>query len=1075
MRRTGTALLALAAVALTAAPAAADPILWIGPGSGNWTSSSSWSSNTVPGSLDDVTLGLLPSPNQGNSYTVTVNSPQAANSLTINAGTATLSGVPGTGNTFTVGTLSMSAGAFNQQNGILSVGTMNLTGGTFTLSSTGTVALGAGGGTVSGSGTFAFSNGTLGGAALTVNNGGYTWDNGTLLTAVNLNAGGGLISGLGTKILGSGAQLNINVGTTSFVGVIKYSGAGSVTIANGATMSMQSDIDVTKDTAYSGSAPFTVQTGGTLVKALGTGVAQFHAGLTITNAGMIRTSSAILEFDSGIANTGTLQADTGAELRLVGGTFTLSPGSVIAGGGTVHLLGATSTAAVIDVQANTAVAPTLSLDVGTVQGTQTLTVNGPLTWKQGVVGGSVTLKAIGGGSIIGSAVITTGTVDLAAGTYTWSAGNLTFNGNGLLMVDPGATLAASNGSGSLTVAYSSGTPVIQNNGIVSAAVSGTGVLTIQNGITLNNAGTLRATTGGITVQGTVNNTGTIDLAASSPLTVGANGLVTLSAGSVFTGTGPLVVGTSSGTLTVNTAVTTPGGLKFTNGTINGTGILTVNGSFDWGVFDTNGVQGSVTIQAAGGGDWTLGGTKRIGSGTVNLSGGTANWNNADIGYGAGGGALIVGSGATLNLTGDRSFVLLSGASGSPSFTNNGIFQKTGGAGTSTINSGIAFTNGGLTDVESGTLIIHAATTNTGLIKAGGTGTLLFDQAVTLSGSGTFNVVAGGTLTVNASGATITIPSGATFSNAGIVQVTAGTLAIPSGAILNNYTPTTATLSGGTWLATNSTIDLGGRAVGTIDTGTTVELSGSSAVMTGLTSLTQNNGNLRIYSGATLTPTGTVNNAGMIEVSGTLGTAVVVQSGGTLAGQGTVNGSVTAQSGGKLTPGPGPYAASGAGVLTVGNTALNGGSTYVWELNSWSATPSAGTNFDQLKGISGAKLSLAGASSGSPVVLKITSLNGSSPGQIPNFDPTQGRSWVIADFSNGNASGGVQSFSPDRVTLDTSAFANGLGGGSFSLSLDANSNLLILTFSPVPEPGSVLLVAAAAVAGLWRRRRAACSP
>src|SRR2546421_622151 len=132
---TGKALLTLVAVALTAARAPADSISWIGPGGGNWTSSSSWSSNTVPGSLDDVTLG-------------------------------------------------------------------------------------AGGGTVSGTGTFAFSNGTLGGAALTVNNGGFTWDNGTLLTAVNLNAGGGLISGLGTKILGNGAQLNLNVGTTSFVGVI---------------------------------------------------------------------------------------------------------------------------------------------------------------------------------------------------------------------------------------------------------------------------------------------------------------------------------------------------------------------------------------------------------------------------------------------------------------------------------------------------------------------------------------------------------------------------------------------------------------------------------------------------------------------------------------------------------------------------------------------------------------------------------------------------------------------------------------------------------------------------------------
>src|SRR5205085_1446064 len=82
------------------APARADSIFWTGPTSANWTHPSSWSSGTTPGALDDVTLGLLPAPNQGNAYTVTVNSPQAANSLTINAGTATLLSNLGAGNTF---------------------------------------------------------------------------------------------------------------------------------------------------------------------------------------------------------------------------------------------------------------------------------------------------------------------------------------------------------------------------------------------------------------------------------------------------------------------------------------------------------------------------------------------------------------------------------------------------------------------------------------------------------------------------------------------------------------------------------------------------------------------------------------------------------------------------------------------------------------------------------------------------------------------------------------------------------------------------------------------------------------
>ena len=66
---------------------------------------------------------------------------------------------------------------------------------------------------------------------------------------------------------------------------------------------------------------------------------------------------------------------------------------------------------------------------------------------------------------------------------------------------------------------------------------------------------------------------------------------------------------------------------------------------------------------------------------------------------------------------------------------------------------------------------------------------------------------------------------------------------------------------------------------------------------------------------------------------------------------------------------------------------------------------------------------------------------------------------------------VPSAVPDNVTLDTSAFFNSLGTGVFYLSTDASSNQLILNFSPVPvpEPGLAVLVGAAALAVVRRRR------
>jgi PEP-CTERM motif-containing protein len=180
------------------------------------------------------------------------------------------------------------------------------------------------------------------------------------------------------------------------------------------------------------------------------------------------------------------------------------------------------------------------------------------------------------------------------------------------------------------------------------------------------------------------------------------------------------------------------------------------------------------------------------------------------------------------------------------------------------------------------------------------------------------------------------------------------------------------------------------------------------------------------------------------------------------------------SGGRVTPGPGPYDASGVRVLETANLNLAGGSRYTWEINSWAENASAGNSgngFDQVRSaVAGAKLNLAGASAVDRVTIAITSLNGSAPGQIPNFDAAAARSWVIADYASGNATGGVQNFAADKFTLDVSAFANNLQGGVFSIDTDVNSNKLVLWFTPVPEPGTVLFAAGLGLLGMRVVRR-----
>lgn len=147
----------------------------------------------------------------------------------------------------------------------------------------------------------------------------------------------------------------------------------------------------------------------------------------------------------------------------------------------------------------------------------------------------------------------------------------------------------------------------------------------------------------------------------------------------------------------------------------------------------------------------------------------------------------------------------------------------------------------------------------------------------------------------------------------------------------------------------------------------------------------------------------------------------------------------------------------------GNLALAGGATWQTNVTDWTGT-TPGASFSQLVGVGGAKLDLSGASAANRITLDV---RGQS---LTGFDPFVGSSWVIAEFSAGNASGGVVGFAPDKFQIDTTSFGQNLGGGSFALATDASFNRVILRFTPVPEPAAVFGAAAAGLvlAGLVRR-------
>ena len=237
----------------------------------------------------------------------------------------------------------------------------------------------------------------------------------------------------------------------------------------------------------------------------------------------------------------------------------------------------------------------------------------------------------------------------------------------------------------------------------------------------------------------------------------------------------------------------------------------------------------------------------------------------------------------------------------------------------------------------------------------------------------------------------------------------------------------------------------------------------------------NAGTLTVGAGASFTNATTfqVSRSAALDVttSGlTLGT------GQTVTGAGTVTGALTVNSGGRVTPsalgGPNANRAS-PGTLTVnGNVTLNGGANMTWFVNSAltngnnSVAATAGTlnNYKSqytasLLSTSG-NIDLNGASSANRIVIEIVSLalsNASGPLYDLNGN-SDARSWVIAEATG---TGQILGFAPDKFNFNTAGFSASAGAGTFQINQVGQS--LVMTFTPVPEPATVLALSSVTLA------------
>ncbi len=591
--------------------------------------------------------------------------------VTINSNaTATVENTKTLGTTVTIqssGTLNVAGTANNIKFGTGNTGTINMQGGTATITSGSGKLYGTGGQvTINNSATATVENttgkNTLGAnvtidgttGTLTINSGasvtGQITNNGTLNvagTANNIQFGTG---NTGTvNMSGNNAQATITSGSGKLSG-----NSGRVTINNATA---------TVDNGQTLGATVTIQSSGTLT---------INSGATatgqITNNGVLNVVGTANNIQFGTGNTGTVNMN-GNNARAI---ITSGSGKLYGTGGQVTI----SNNATATVE-NTAGKNTLGANV-TINGTTgTLNINSGATATGQITNNGVLNVA---GTASSATIINSKTLNLKQGGSI--PGNFTNNANATLVVENGVnyTITANSLGGTIT---NQGTLTIQNN--LSATITNQGTLTIQNGLngTITNQGTLTITNG--TVETLNNMSGKnviIDSGANNNSSVKINNLTNSGTFTVRSGTYIIPANkTLSGTVVneTNGIIELQGDLQATSFTNNGSLRIPRNKTFE---IDANG-----SINGLSG--------KILNSGILNVNG-------------------ALNSNATLTNEASGTVNLNQNGSLPNNFTNNGTLVITAGT-TKTISnlrgSGIIRNQGNLTISGNATVVNNKATTN----------------------------------------------------------------------------------------------------------------------------------------------------------------------------------------------------------------------------------------------------------------------------------------------------------------------------------------------------------------------------
>jgi hypothetical protein len=543
-------------------------------------------------------------------------------------------------------------------------------------------------------------------------------------TAYGINA----VTGSGTLDVTTGTVSTAGVGAT---GVRLNSTTGNIVIAGG-----------TVGTAEADAAGITAQTGGT-------GTIELTGG-TVTTVGNNSRGVSLTSVSGDVSIDGTTATTSGFLSRALSadsdsGNVTITNGTANTSGTLSRGISATTNSGNVEVTgANSTTTGAFSRGIAALSTSGNVTVNDATVNTEGFGSRGIVASSDGGNVIINGATI--GTLgDFSIGAF-----------------------ANSSGTGTVSVTNTAITTA-GNNSTGIAATTADGALSVNTGnvtTTGDNALGVSATsgTGNVTVTGTGGTISTSGVGSTGILaSTGGAGIVNVSGGTITTTDGAIGVDASSaeGALTVAPAgVTTAGDggigiLAISSGstTTVGTAATTVatagNGAFGVLALGADGTTvnyGSITTT----GDTALGIFVPGGGTTVSVVGAPAGTLSTN---GAGSHGIVVTANETVAVNVGRVSAIGTGS--------QGILATAGTSGSVTAAGGVA------ADGDAVTLnTIEAAAVTLGGNTTSATGTGVLINAGTTAN---LTVNAGGSLTGDVRGATITSVDGATITNSGVIS------------------------------------------------------------------------------------------------------------------------------------------------------------------------------------------------------------------------------------------------------------------------------------------------------------------